>query len=739
MNILETFYILFRSDADKARKETADAKREAEQLAATLDKAGEAHHRATTAAAAGASAQAAASAKAGVAATQSGRAAVEAGRATAAAANEAKTAIIGEANAHVLAWQAAKKAQDEADFAARRRVSTRTQLGLTRQGADIFVTGAMGMSPFMIATQQLPQVIDLFQEAKLQGLGFRDVMADTGRSVAGILPILGALAIPLTAIVAVFSLGGIAKGQVEFLTNLGKLAEKAGDSVENVDALTRSIRNNGGTAEEAQKQIAGFAGKVKDAFADAKSEAAKAFASIGVSATGADGGVKATSLALAEVAGALENVSKKKAAATLDKLGISDPATVRLIMQGRAAVEARMAAEKALGVTTTEQVERAKKYQQEVAKLGDTFTDFRNIIAGAVLPALTRTVTFFRTLFEWIGQNRVLVGAFAGAAIAAIVAVSAVMWGSYIPAMVAAAAATVVAFAPFFLIAAAVVAALAVFAAIFEDINAYLNGQPSLLGVLAERYAGVRKAIEFVGAAFKMLADVSGWTWDRIKEGASIVGRWIEGVFTALGPPVAAFFRGVWDVAGPIFALIRDVVIALAPVVIAAFRLGFGVAIAILKEMWGQASAVFNFMMAAWRIIGNVLAAVAKFVGPIWTDMFEGWLRQVYLLINGVRRLFGLKPDPAVASALNGRLDLSRGRAQLGAAARTPLAAQTPASVRDRAGAGAAGNRTNTVKIDKVEVRTNATDADGIARGIGGALNQHVRQATSAFDNGVDR
>jgi hypothetical protein len=444
-------------------------------------------------------------------------------------------------------------------------------------------------------------------------------------------------------------------------------------------------------------------------------------------------------------------VSKKKAAATLDKLGISDPATIRLIMQGRAAVEARMAAEKALGVTTTEQVERAKKYQQEVAKLGDTFTDFRNIIAGAVLPALTNTVVFFRNLFEWIGRNRVLVGAFAGAAVAAIVAVSAVMWASYIPAMVAAAAATVVAFAPFFAIAAAVIAALAVFAAIFEDINAYLNGQPSLLGVLAERYAGVRKAIEFVGAAFKALADAAGWTWDRIKEGASIVGRWIMGVFTALGPPVAAFFRGVWDVAGPIFALIRDVVIALAPVVMAAFRLGFGAAIAIIRQMWADATGAFNFMMAAWKIIGDVLAAVAKFVGPIWNDMFEGWLRQVYLLINGVRRLFGLKPDPAVAAALGGRLNpaqptgtqrgqdmIQRGQTQLRGAARTPLAAQTPASVRDQV-RQATVQKTQTVKIDKVEVKTQATDADGIARGIGGALNEHVRQATSAFDNGVDR
>jgi hypothetical protein len=47
------------------------------------------------------------------------------------------------------------------------------------------------------------------------------------------------------------------------------------------------------------------------------------------------------------------------------------------------------------------------------------------------------------------------------------------------------------------------------------------------------------------------------------------------------------------------------------------------------------------------------------------------------------------------------------------------------------------GNRTTSVKIDNVNVQTQATDPAGIAQGIGPALQNEFRNTISNYDDGV--
>jgi hypothetical protein len=81
--------------------------------------------------------------------------------------------------------------------------------------------------------------------------------------------------------------------------------------------------------------------------------------------------------------------------------------------------------------------------------------------------------------------------------------------------------------------------------------------------------------------------------------------------------------------------------------------------------------------------------------------------------------------NAAIADGVNA------GRAQLGTAASSPIGATTSAAISNTRG----GDRS--VKVEKVEVHTQATDAQGIARGIGGALGSQMRGAASQFDDGV--
>jgi hypothetical protein len=65
----------------------------------------------------------------------------------------------------------------------------------------------------------------------------------------------------------------------------------------------------------------------------------------------------------------------------------------------------------------------------------------------------------------------------------------------------------------------------------------------------------------------------------------------------------------------------------------------------------------------------------------------------------------------------------------------TPLAAQTSNVVNNSRNANV--NRTNTVTIQNVNVQTQATDTDGIAKGIEQSLQQQLSGATYQFDDGV--
>lgn len=83
---------------------------------------------------------------------------------------------------------------------------TQTTLNLSRQFADIAVTGAMGMNPLMILIQQVPQIADAFATAKTQGLGFSAVMKGMGGMIAPVLPLILGIGAAIGVLVGAFAL-----------------------------------------------------------------------------------------------------------------------------------------------------------------------------------------------------------------------------------------------------------------------------------------------------------------------------------------------------------------------------------------------------------------------------------------------------------------------------------------------------------------------------------------------------
>ncbi|KQW79712.1 phage tail length tape measure family protein [Brevundimonas sp. Root1279] len=90
-------------------------------------------------------------------------------------------------------------------------LTTAEGLNMSRQMADIGVQMAMGMSPFMIAIQQGPQLFDIFQGAAIRaGTTIRAAMVATGIAVwtalAPLIPIIAGIALAAAGVTAAFAI-----------------------------------------------------------------------------------------------------------------------------------------------------------------------------------------------------------------------------------------------------------------------------------------------------------------------------------------------------------------------------------------------------------------------------------------------------------------------------------------------------------------------------------------------------
>jgi len=144
--------------------------------------------------------------------------------------------VIGQADAHMLAYRNQLKNVSDGI-----KLTAHDMLNLTRQGADVGVTLAMGMNPFMVALQQGPQIFDGLQVAAIRSEAtVSAVMRAMGvaiwTAVAPLLPFIAAIGLAIGALAGVTALSarsmnkefgdltvgmGLTEKQLENLQNKG--------------------------------------------------------------------------------------------------------------------------------------------------------------------------------------------------------------------------------------------------------------------------------------------------------------------------------------------------------------------------------------------------------------------------------------------------------------------------------------------------------------------------------------
>ena len=179
------------------------------------------------------------------------------------------------------------------------------------------------------------------------------------------------------------------------------------------------------------------------------------------------------------------------------------------------------------------------------------------------------------------------------------------------------------------------------------------------------------------------------------------------------------------------------------------------------KAMGGEMSGAVSGVISLWeRFVGLISWGVEKFRGAI--DTIKG-------LHGSGARLFGFDPEgpgqaaaaragapapggaavaPAGGVAVNAagrpnvvfmdeatKTGLSAGRQQMAAAASTPLVSQTSNSIANST--TRTSTRQTDVRIDKVEVNTQATDPKGVSDAVSTGLATQLQGAIDQNDDGV--
>ncbi len=258
------------------------------------------------------------------------------------------------------------------------------------------------------------------------------------------------------------------------IDSLGKFTHSLGINIVAMDAWGTAVARNGGTAESFKGTVETLQGALQDMEITGGGEMINTLAMIGVSATGAGGKVKDVFSLLPDIADAFQKMDAAKSFAFGKRLGL-DQGTILLLQQGRGEVDKLVARQKALGGATKEGYEQAAKFNDQWADTKRVFNSLWMSANSTILPMLTKFFVGIEKIVLWVKSNQTLVEGF-------FIGIAGVITALYLPAMLSAAAATLVAISPFILIGAAIAAVGVAIAILYEDIKAWVNGSKSAIG-----------------------------------------------------------------------------------------------------------------------------------------------------------------------------------------------------------------------------------------------------------------
>ncbi|HWH86159.1 MAG TPA: hypothetical protein VNV36_05205 [Pseudomonas sp.] len=476
--------------------------------------------------------------------------------------------------------------------------------------------------------------------------------------------------------VALFT--GMIKSSFDAAIAAGELAATLGEDVEQINAMGQAVAAQGGTVEGFNDSLGNLNAAVGEMAAGFGGPGKDAFEKFGISMRDANGDMRKSSDVLLDLSDHLSKMSIGEAVAIGETMQI-DPATIKMIHQGREATEGFIKAQKEKGVMSAEEIDQAKKLQESMRKTKAEIERATVPILTMIMPALSMLAEVVAVVATAVGKGFKVIGDFVEEHSTVIVVALGVAGTAfaviYRGAILKAAAAmtilgikTLIATWPIILMVAAIALISAAIGLLVEDFMVWMDGGESAFGGVYGAVAGFWAKIKPI---FDAIGDLFGALWDLGVAAAQIVFDKIASIWNALWEPMKA-----------------------------------------------PAQELFNWISEKLNVFLRMFDKVKEVAGKV-----KGWFgdagEEATGFIEGLTKKVKAKTEDVKAAAT-------------GAAAKDAI---SPAAA--AAGAGA-GNKTVTVSqsVNGVTINTQATDGKGVAAAFNGATSDDLKGIVTAVDSG---
>jgi len=361
------------------------------------------------------------------------------------------------------------------------------------------------------------------------------------------------------AALAAFSLAGASRSLMEavgYADKLNEQVDRLGLNIETISAWGDAVKKNGGSVEGLISSIEGLNFNLAQMDITGKSRAAPFLKELGINLDDVQNKGKSALDFMPRIADALSKMDKQQANAVGRRLGFDAP-TIASMMQGGQALQELIDKHRELGVVTQRQGEIADKFGDQMDDLKHAFRSVWLGVSEYVIPPLTaaakaleRMAVFARKHSDFVTGVMIALG-------------SAVLIYA-LPPMIKLAAATLLAFAPFILLGAAVTAAAVAFGLLFDDVMAFIDGGDSMTGAVIDWVSQLNifgRTGEYLSGVWRGITNAFTEFLERspyISAAFDGMAFAINGVIEAL-KFVLGLFKSVGSAAGEVFKSVGGV------------------------------------------------------------------------------------------------------------------------------------------------------------------------------------
>ena len=448
-------------------------------------------------------------------------------------------------------------------------------------------------------TSELKRLTDEEKKAQQEGDKLRRNNLELAKSVASLVASYVGFKKILSEVT------GFAKGGEDLLL----MAKSAGVAADQLERYGIALQNYGGGLSSAASTLSSLNQQMQDLKFGKGGAIQEAAIRYGVSLQGKDGLATGEEM-LFNIARRMESLGTQEQLDLGKKLGL-DPATIAMLQNGVAGLNAELAKAAQFTLYSDEDIENSRKLQIALRELRLSYEKVWGVVARALMPAFTAIAKVMTTTFQYLADHKgfilgllATIGVFLG-----IIAIK-----------------SLIATAPFWLMVAAIAAVGAAIGLVVDDFMSFMDGGKSCIGFVIDYFKDLIELIYLIGGA---------------------IGEGLTNLFLGLADTIS----GAWD------------------------------------------------------------ALVAKITGII------AWIAEKWQAVKSWIPFLGDDTDVAVTGqeALN--------------------STQTPLSTMDTS--NIVNSSSNSVKIDSVSVNTQATDAQGISKGISGALQTEFEDVLSENTGGA--